>query len=463
MTTTPATVRGTETSRLTVVGPAGKADLAVPGMVTVGELLPLIAGHVAGAAENDQSWVLQRLGESPFDPDHTAEMIGLRDGEVLYLRPAEHAMPAIEFDDVSVGVASTVSGRPDRWRPEFTRRLLLGLAGLLLAAYLAGALALHSQVPPAVYLGTAAVLLAAGGVLIARRVGDAGMSVLTGLSGCAFAAIAPLVVQHQHGGDYLSLSAGRLQVAALCAAAVAGTALAARRPPADPYVGVIAMSIACLAGASLARAANWDAGRAAAVLAIVLFMFGARMVRIVLRAARLRAPNPPTNAAELLLDIEPEPGTRVAQRTASAVAYLNGLLACVAVVVVIAAVLLAQIGGWSGWALAAALCGAILLRSRAVVGVWQRVPLAVGGTFGLTVTTLSIAAHMGSEIRLAMLFALLVAAALLVVGARRLPAARLLPVWGHLADLAEIWTAIALVPLLLQVLHVYSSVHSLVH
>jgi type VII secretion integral membrane protein EccD len=463
MSTTPATVRGTETSRLTVVGPAGQADLAVPGMVTIGELLPLIASHVTGAAESDQLWVLQRLGESPFDPDHTAEMIGLRDGEVLYLRPAEHAMPAIEFDDVSVGVASVVSGRPDHWRPDFTRRLLLALAWLLLAAYLAGVLVLRSQVPPAVYLGAAAALLAGGGVLIARRVGDAGMFLLTGLSGCAFAAIAALVVQHQHGGDYLSLSAGRLQIAALCAAAAAAAALAARRPPADPYVGVIALSVACLAGASLARGAHWDGARAAAVLAIVVFMFGARMVRIVLRAARLRAPNPPTNAAELLLDIEPEPGARVAQRTASAVAYLNGLIACVAVVVVVAAVLLAQSGGWAGWALAAALSGAILMRSRAVVGVWQRVPLAVGGTVGLTITILSIAAHTGPEIRLAMLLVLLVAAALLVVGARRLPAARLLPVWGHVADLAETWTAIALVPLLLQVLHVYSTVHSLVH
>jgi type VII secretion integral membrane protein EccD len=463
MSTTPATVRGTETSRLTVVGPAGQADLAVPGMVTIGELLPLIARHVTGAAESDQSWVLQRLGESPFDPDHTAEMIGLRDGEVLYLRPAEHAMPAIEFDDVSVGVASVVSGRPDHWRPDFTRRLLLALAWLLLAAYLAGALVLRSQVPPAVYLGAAAALLVGGGVLIARRVGDAGMFLLTGLSGCAFAAIAALVVQHQHGGDYLSLSAGRLQIAALCAAAAAAAALAARRPPADPYVGVIALSVACLAGASLARGAHWDGARAAAVLAIVVFMFGARMVRIVLRSARLRAPNPPTNAAELLLDIEPEPGARVAQRTASAVAYLNGLIACVAVVVVVATVLLAQNGGWAGWALAAALSGAILMRSRAVVGVWQRVPLAVGGTVGLTITILSIAAHTGPEIRLAMLLVLLAAAALLVVGARRLPAARLLPVWGHVADLAETWTAIALVPLLLQVLHVYSTVHSLVH
>ena len=33
---------------------------------------------------------------------------------------------------------------------------------------------------------------------------------------------------------------------------------------------------------------------------------------------------------------------------------------------------------------------------------------------------------------------------------------------GNLADMAEIWTAIAVVPLLLQVLHVYSAMRALI-
>jgi transposase len=55
----------------------------------------------------------------------------------------------------------------------------------------------------------------------------------------------------------------------------------------------------------------------------------------------------------------------------------------------------------------------------------------------------------------------LVAGVLLVVGAARLPGRRQAPVWAHLADRLEALTALALVPLLLQVLHVYAYVRSL--
>jgi type VII secretion integral membrane protein EccD len=466
MTTSAAAIGGVETSRLTVVGPARKADLAVPGTITIGELLPMLAQHVVAEPERGKPWVLQRLGESPLHPDQTAEMLGLRDGDVLYLLPAEQAMPAIEFDDVSVGVASVVSGRPDRWRPEFTRRLLLGLGGLMLAAYLAGALVIHSQWPPAVYLGAAAVILAGGSAGAVRAAGDVTMALIAGLSACVFAAAAPLAGHGLHGGaargGLLVLTADRVQLAALCAGVAAAVIWAARRQPAAPYAAVVAVSAAALVASTLARAAHWDAPRAAAVLAVVVFMAGARGVRGVLRAARLRVPHPPANADELQLDIEPEPGDTVTRRTADAIAYLNALTICLAVVAVGACVLLARHPDWATWALAALLSCCVLLRGRALIGVWQRAPLAVAGTAGLAITAVSLAAHASPQLRLLLLLIPLVAAALLVVGAWRLPAARLLPVWGRLADLAETWTALALVPLLLQVLHVYSALRSMI-
>jgi len=33
----------------------------------------------------------------------------------------------MDFDDLIDGVATGISGRPDRWRPAMTRRLLTGL------------------------------------------------------------------------------------------------------------------------------------------------------------------------------------------------------------------------------------------------------------------------------------------------------------------------------------------------
>ena len=50
----------------------------------------------------------------------------------------------------------------------------------------------------------------------------------------------------------------------------------------------------------------------------------------------------------------------------------------------------------------------------------------------------------------------------LLAAARRLPGRRLLPIWGQLADTAELWTSIALIPLLLQLLHVYARFRALI-
>jgi type VII secretion integral membrane protein EccD len=469
MTTSTAAIRGAETSRLTVVGTARRVDLTVPGMVTIGELVPMLAQHVADAAERGRPCVLQRLGGNPFDPDQTAETLDLRDGDVLYLRPADQAMPAIEFDDIAVGVASVVSGRPDRWRPEFTRRLLLTLAGLVLAAYLGGGLATHAQWPGGVTFGLAAVVLGGGSVAAAWRVGDAALSLLAGLSACVFAAAAPVAGHGRfgaglgHSGALLLLSAGRLQLAALCACVVAAAMWGARRQPAAPYAAIIAVTAVGLLTVTLGRVAHWDPTRATAVFAIVIFMAGARGIRGVLRAAQLAVPHPPANADELQLDIEPEEGEQVMRRTADALAYLNALTFCLAVVAVGACALLARHPDWASWALAALLSCCVLFRARGLVGVWQRTSLAVAGTTGLAITSVSIAAHASPELGLVLLLVPLVAAVALVVGAWRLPTARLLPVWGHMADRAELLTAIALVPLLLQVLNVYSALRALIH
>jgi type VII secretion integral membrane protein EccD len=183
----------------------------------------------------------------------------------------------------------------------------------------------------------------------------------------------------------------------------------------------------------------------------------------VLRAAQLAVPHPPANADELQLDIEPEEGEQVMRRTADALAYLNALTFCLAVVAVGACALLARHPDWASWALAALLSCCVLFRARGLVGVWQRTSLAVAGTTGLAITSVSIAAHASPELGLVLLLVPLVAAVALVVGAWRLPTARLLPVWGHMADRAELLTAIALVPLLLQVLNVYSALRALIH
>lgn len=450
-----------DTCRLTVAGPAGQVDLAVPAMTTMAQLLPVLLPHVTDEAERDRPWVLQRLGSDPLDADGTAEALDLRDGEMLYLRPASDAMPVMEFDDVAVGVADSVEARADRAGPAVTRILLLGVACLALAGFAAGCFAVRPGWLIAPALGIAAVVLVAGCVLAARVLADPAAGLIAGLAGCVLAALAGLSASRGAAGILAPghqdvLLAGALTM--LTAAAV----LAAARIQVALFGAALAAGALALAGAWMVLAFHWDPARAAAVLAVVVFIAGTRSVRMVLRVAQLRVPQLPRTADELQQDIDPEPTQRVERRTAAAIGYLDSLAISSAAVFVTAAVLLTRSPGWAGWVLTLVLSGAVLLRARAVGGIWQRTALSLSGSAGAGLVLLTGVARTTMLPSAVLLGVLLVIGVLLVVAAVRLPAGRQAPVWGHLADQLETLTALALVPLLLQLLHTYAYFRSLV-
>lgn len=157
----PPFVPGTGVVRLTVEGPRGRADLAVPVATTVSALL-LALGPKLPDEQGDGSttWTLQRLGEEPLAPDDTPYSAGLRHGEVLQLRPAHDPLPGFAFDDAADGIARTVQGRSDRWRPELTRAITLVVACLALGGLAAAVLRTGAGRAPSVVAGCVAVLLA---------------------------------------------------------------------------------------------------------------------------------------------------------------------------------------------------------------------------------------------------------------------------------------------------------------
>ncbi|MBC3841036.1 hypothetical protein GXW82_14375 [Streptacidiphilus sp. 4-A2] len=83
------------------------------------------------------------------------------------------------------------------------------------------------------------------------------------------------------------------------------------------------------------------------------------------------------------------------------------------------------------------------------------------GALGLILLLLLRVAPQGHSGRLLVALVLLLAAAALLVAAWRLPTSRLLPVWGQTGDLLETLASIAMLPLLLQALHVYAWFRSL--
>ena len=127
--------------RLTLCGPTASAELAVPAHVPLIDLLPALVGHLgdglADAGLEHGGWVLQRLGDPPLREELSVAALGLRDGDVVHLRPRADQLPPLDFDDLIDGIATGISARPDRWQPDMSRRLLAGLLAVPLAAGIA--------------------------------------------------------------------------------------------------------------------------------------------------------------------------------------------------------------------------------------------------------------------------------------------------------------------------------------
>ncbi|MFJ2885348.1 type VII secretion integral membrane protein EccD [Streptomyces sp. NPDC087305] len=456
-TAVPLSARTAEVCRLTVEAPDGRADLAVPVTTPVSALLPVLLRHTAaGPDAQGTPWTLQRLGDDPLDPEATPESAGLRDGDVLRLRPAEAALPALHFDDVSDGVAHTVGSGPGRWRPELTRKLGLALASLALAALAAALLGAGPGPLTAVTAGVIALVLAAGCASAARMHAVPGAILVAGVGAFGFAALAGTTLREGPAGGFAPGTTGIL-VAAGCVVTLAGGLLALGALPLVVPGTVLLTAVAAAVGAGLAETAGLHGFQAASVVAVALFVLGHLAPRLALRTARLRVPQLPHDAEELQQDIEPEPGERVTGRVTVATACLDTIGISSALVWAVALWLLAdREHGWTGWLLPLCLSLAVLLRARGTNGTLQRVPAVLAGAYGLGLVLIVRVAPTGPVGRASVLAALLAAALLLLVGAWRLPRARLLPVWGHLGDLLETVTAIALLPLLLQVLHAYA-------
>ncbi|MGR3867168.1 type VII secretion integral membrane protein EccD [Streptomyces graminifolii] len=456
-TAVPLPARTAEVCRLTVEAPDGRADLAVPVTTPVSALLPVLLRHTAAGPDTQGTpWTLQRLGEDPLDPEATPESAGLRDGDVLHLRPAEAALPALHFDDVSDGVAHTVGSGPGRWRPELTRKLGLALACLALAALAAALLGAGPGPLTAVTAGVIALVLAAGCASAARMHAVPGAILVAGVGAFGFAALAGTTLREGPSGGFAPGTTGIL-VAAGCVVALAGGLLALGALPLVVPGTVLLTAVAAAVGAGLAETSGLHGFQAASVVAVGLFVLGHLAPRLALRTARLRVPQLPHDAEELQQDIEPEPGERVTGRVTVATACLDTIGISSALVWAVALWLLAdREHGWTGWLLPLCLSLAVLLRARGTNGTLQRVPAVLAGAYGLGLVLIVRVAPTGPVGRASVLAALLTAALLLLVGAWRLPRARLLPVWGHLGDLLETVTAIALLPLLLQVLHAYA-------
>jgi type VII secretion integral membrane protein EccD len=439
--------------RLTVNAPSGRTDLAVPAYMTVADLLPVLLTHAVEEEDLGSNWALQRLGEAPLDLEGTPETLGLRDGDILHLRAKDDLLSELCFDDIADGVATAVGAQPHRWQPRLTRGLCLGLACLALAALAALVVESGSDRLVPYTCGVLALGLIVGCGMATRVYGDRTAATITGLGACVFAGLAG-----RAGTPGPGLLDSRLDglLAAAFVAAAAAAVLAFAQVPIVVFGTVLTLAGTAELGCWLSLALGWDAPHIAAAIATAMFALTPLAPRLALFAAKLRVVELPHNAQELQQGIDPLPESLVTRRAAAADGYLSVFFLSSAVVSTVAFDLLVGVPGWSSWVFTLVFSAVVLLRARDVGNARQRIALVTAGALGVILLVLEFQAHASAVARAGSMLVLFAVVALLLTGARKLPGARLRPIWGRLAEIMEGLLALALLPLLLQVFHTYA-------
>ncbi|GIH09708.1 type VII secretion integral membrane protein EccD [Rhizocola hellebori] len=451
-------------SRITLVAPRTRIDLALPSDVPLADLLPTLLHYAGGEEAGDGAaagWALSRLGGMALDSSRTPFQLEVRDGELLYLRPHGGEAPMLLFDDVVDAVATATNDRPGRWVPAMTRLFGLTLGAV---ALLGGAAVLLFSGPPQLLpgligLATALVMLVTA-VILARAVGDSGAGVVVAAVAMVYAAVGGLLITAEDRS--LGSLAGPHVLLAVTAVLLVTVVAAIGVVDAAPFflaIGVVTVALQLTAAVCLVFGVAAPA--AAAIVATFAFATLPALPMFAYRLARLPIPTVPTEAEALKSDTETVDGARVLQRSARAEGFLTGMLGAVSLIGAAAAVSTST-AGTAGVALAAVLGLVLMARARLFRSRAQRLCLLCCGAIALGATILALFLSAGYQTRLTAILGVTIAIAAISIGfglARR--ASRRSPIWGRLLDLLEIVLILGLVPLAMWVCGLYAWIRTI--
>lgn len=340
-------------TRLTVLAPRTRVDVALPADLPLGELVPMVLELVGepGPGHAALPWRLTGVTGGPLHPAATLDELGVLDGEMLRIGPAAAPPPSPVFDDPVDALASSAGlAAGPRVAPRAAVAVVLGvLAATVLAT-----------VPPGPWAVTAALL---GAAAAAAALGQ------TARTRTATPALLAVVLAAGAGAAAVAAVPGAVQVllaaVAAGAAAAAGQALLRVVTPALVAVVVATVPVAVAAVVALrfdVPVAALAAGAgAAAVLAAPL------LPRAALRLAGLPAPVVAADAGELSdADDGPDllPPAELASRAELARGHLAGLVGGCAVVAAASVGPAAAGGGWTGPVLGGVVVAVLGLRAR---------------------------------------------------------------------------------------------------
>jgi type VII secretion integral membrane protein EccD len=496
-------------TRISVLAPTTRVDVALPGDVPVAELLGVLVEMTerAGAREAgpgwrgdavrsaDRSaatgWTLAPLGDGPVDPRRTLDGLGVLDGDQLVLRRRDDAAPAPLYDDVVDAVAESTPASYRPWDAGWAHAL--GLVG----AVVAGALALGALLAAGRGPGTAGGLVTAGAAalvaIVAGSIGAAaprlfsrpGPAAVLGVVAVLAAAVAGLAVVPSEtpeaaGPLTVGIGAPHLLLASALALVTAGGLLLGA-PRADRTALAVLVGTATLAGIATAvgavatvvgalaaaRGAEVTAPAVAAGAGAVALVVLSALPRLGIALARLPLPQVPASAAELAEDTGAGDPAALDRRADRAHAMLAGLAGGTAAVLAVAAgvLALAHPDGWRGtacWVLAALLVVLPALRSRSYANALPATILVLGALAGGAVVGIgAVAAAPAGIARVGLAVgAVVLGAVVLALGAAG-PRRQTSPAARRAVDLLEGVGIAAVIPLALAVCDLYTAVRLL--
>ncbi|MFC4467657.1 type VII secretion integral membrane protein EccD [Streptomyces xiangluensis] len=453
---------------VTVHAPAKSIDLAVPADVPVADLLPTLVSYagddLAEEGLEHGGWILQRLGEQPLEEDRSLESIGLRDGETLYLRPRTDSLPEVVLDDLVDGIVTTMEDRPFGWVPKTSRRALLGLLMLTLAAGLAIlTLPASSGELRALAAAATAILLLAGAGSASRAVGDAEAGAALGLAAVPYFALAGWLIPggELSGPHQIETLGSRLLAAGAAAAGGAMLAVAAVVAFASLFLAMTTVAVAAVVAGALMMTTDLGPGHTAGILSLAAVVLGAFVPSMSFRLSGLRMPPLPTNAAQLQEGIEPHAPSAVAARTIAADGWMTGLYGATAAICAACLYGLAHRPTLPTLLTIVALSLLLILHSRGLGNTLQRLSLVAAGVWGLGLLAYATAVSATPSGQLLLVAGLLAVTAALAIASWTVPGRRMVPYWGRAAEILHSAMAISLLPLSLWVLGVYGMLRAL--
>ncbi|WP_051385535.1 type VII secretion integral membrane protein EccD [Actinokineospora inagensis] len=460
MATTAAAGSG-EMCRLTICGPASRVELAVPAHVPLADLMPTVLGHLDPALATTGlahgGWVLQRLGEPPLDEDQGTAALGLYDGDLLHLRPRDALLPLVDFDDLVDGIHTGLSTRDDVWRPAYTRRVFVALMGL---AVVAGVVTAGAN---PIYAGSLAAVLLAAAATASRALGDRVSALVLAGVGVVSAALAGLGVptgEHPLGGLMTGPGVMAGAAAATVAVVIARVAVGGRDAL---FIAVGLATLLATIGGGVATATGWGSAAASSVALVVALILIRVAPLTAAKLAGLQVDQVPTSAAEFQQDLDPQPSATVLDSANRADAYLTAFFVALGTVSAVSMVILAMNDKWDAKTLTGVAAALLLLHARELTAIAHRLASLVPALMGLFSLLLVGIADVSQQFHPLVLGGLVVVAGLTLVGAHLTPGRKLVPMWGRWGDLLHWATALAVIPLALSVMGVYTALMAAWH